>query len=65
LWATFIAAITPSAEPKLLRSQNAFWVQKNSFQKNPWIIVFSQHFSHGAAGCAYATFIAVFEFLNI
>jgi amino acid permease len=65
LWATLIAAITPSTKPKFLRSQTVFLIQRDSFKKSPWIVVLSQHFSHGAADRAYATFKKVFEFFNV
>ena len=62
---TFLAAITPTAKPKLIQTRNRFWFKVRAFQQRPRVVVVSKHFSHGTAGRADAAFEAVLELVDI
>ena len=60
-----MAAVTPSAKPKFIQTEDGFWVKVHLLQQGPWIVVVSKHFSHGTAGRADAAFEAVLELFSV
>ena len=63
--ATFLAAVTPAAKPKLIRTKNRFWVEVHLLQQGPRVVVASKHLSHGTTGRAYPAFETVLELVNV
>lgn len=63
--ATFLAAVTPTAKPKLIQVENRFWAKIHLLQQSSRVVVVSKHLGHGTAGRADAAFKAVLELASV